>query len=364
MSNCHLCKGSMVRTIYEVRDTPVFQNKVYRSEKEARDAPTGDVDLTQCQECGFVFNREFDQKLVHYGDNYENEQAYSNYFRLYIKEIIALLKSSGYLSNKIIEIGCGKGYFLNKMAEEGFDIIGFDPAYDGNNPRIIKDYFGENYNDIRANTIIVRHTLEHIENPFEFIHTIARCNGYTGKIFLEVPCFDWIIKKSAFWDIYYEHCNYFTVQTLCSIFTASRTGKHFNDQYIHLLADLNDLKSFIKVDAKVDLVKDRLFAPALDRYKRFVIENQGTLVVWGAGAKGATFVNLTDCHRQFIDGLVDVNPKKQNRYVGKTGHKIYGVDVLEEKRVANILVMNENYLSEISSMISKPGIRLFSLGAF
>jgi 2-polyprenyl-3-methyl-5-hydroxy-6-metoxy-1,4-benzoquinol methylase len=363
MSKCHLCKGSIVRTIYNIRDIPVFQNKVYFSENEARNALTGDIDLVQCQECGFVFNREFDDEVVNYDDNYENEQAHSNYFQLYIREIIELLKSTGYLSNKIIEIGCGKGYFLNEIMQEGFDVTGFDPAYDGDNPRIIKDYFGEKYNNIRADTIILRHTLEHIEKPFEFIHAIAKSNRYTGKIFLEVPCFDWIIKKSAFWDIYYEHCNYFSIQTLRSMFTKSRTGRHFRDQYLHLLADLKDLNSRIKMDEKPTLLTDNLFTLELERYKQFVSENQG-LMLWGAGAKGATFVNLTDSHRQFIDGLIDINPKKQNRYVAKTGHKIYGINVLKDKEVKNILVMNENYLAEIMNILSESDIKLSTLGAF
>lgn len=363
MSNCHLCKGSIVGTIYKIRDIPVFQNKVFYREEEARNALTGDIDLVQCQECGFVFNRKFNYEVVNYDDNYENEQAHSSYFQLYIREIIELLKSTGYLSNKIIEIGCGKGYFLNEIMKEGLDVTGFDPAYDGDNPRIIKDYFSEKYNKIRADTIILRHTLEHIEKPFEFIHTIAKSNHYTGKIFLEVPCLDWIIKKSAFWDIYYEHCNYFSIQTLRSMFTKSRTGRHFRDQYLHLLADLKDLRVDIVSDEEPILLANNLFTPELERYKQFVLENQG-LMVWGAGAKGATFVNLTDPDRRFIEGLIDINPKKQNRYVAKTGHKIYGLNILKDKKLKNILVMNENYLTEIKNTLPESDIKLFTLGAF
>jgi 2-polyprenyl-3-methyl-5-hydroxy-6-metoxy-1,4-benzoquinol methylase len=363
MNTCHLCRGSNIRIIYEIRDIPIFQNKIYLTAKEARNVLTGDIVLGQCQACGFVFNRGFDDKVMNYDSSYENEQAYSDYFQLYVREIIELLRSTGYLSNRIIEIGCGKGYFLNQLEREGFDVIGFDPAYDGDNPRIIKDYFGDKYKEIRADTLILRHTLEHIQMPFDFIHSIAKSNGYTGKIFVEVPCFDWIIEKSAFWDIYYEHCNYFTIKTLRSMFTASITGKHFRDQYIHLLGDLNDLKSFIKPDESPNLVENILFAPELERYKRFVMENQAVFV-WGAGAKGATFVNLTDSHRRFIDGLIDINPKKQNRYIAKTGHKIYGINVFEDKEVKNILVMNENYFSEIKNMVSKPGVKLSTLGVF
>ena len=86
------------------------------------------------------------------------------------------------------------------------------------------------------------------------------------------------------------------------------------------------------------------------------------LMVWGAGAKGATFVNLVDSDRVFIRGLIDINPKKQNRYIPKTAHKIYGTEVLGSEKVKTILVMNENYLNEIKNTVSNPDITLYALG--
>lgn len=40
--------------------------------------------------------------------------------------------------NGLVEIGCGKGVFLEIFKSSGIDIIGFDPAGGGNNPSIIK----------------------------------------------------------------------------------------------------------------------------------------------------------------------------------------------------------------------------------
>ena len=75
----------------------------------------------------------------------------------------------------------------------------------GYKSEIIKDYFSEKYNT-DADFLILRHTLEHIKDPFTFLHLIAKANNYLGKIYIEVPTFDWISDRTAFWDITYEHC--------------------------------------------------------------------------------------------------------------------------------------------------------------
>ncbi|MBW2119432.1 MAG: class I SAM-dependent methyltransferase, partial [Deltaproteobacteria bacterium] len=221
MTKCPLCGGKTFKTICEFKGIPVFQNKVYPTEKEAKKAITGDVVLMQCCVCGFVFNREFNDQLMNYNSMYQNEQAHSEYFKSYLLEVIKLLKSEGFLSGKIVEIGCGKGSFLELLLQDGRDAIGFDPAYEGKNSRIIKDYFSDSYKMIKADAIILRHTLEHIQEPLNFLHAIGTANGYRGKIYIEVPCFDWIRRKNSFWDIYHEHCNYFTIETLKAMFTES-----------------------------------------------------------------------------------------------------------------------------------------------
>lgn len=361
MKNCQLCGSDSLKTILEFKRTPIFQNKVYSTEDEARKAVTGDIVLVQCMSCGFVFNKEFNEALMQYDVRYQNEQAHSDYFQSYVEEIIELLKSKDLLSGKIVEIGCGKGYFLNRLLQEGVDAIGFDPAYEGKNPRIIKDYFSDTYQEVDADAIILRHTLEHIQQPLIFLQSVAKSNGYRGKIFVEVPCFDWIRNKNAFWDIYYEHCNYFSMDTLRSMFTASIAGRYFRDQYLYLIADLSDLKTKVIPDRQSILLVDDFFLQEFDRYKQFLRKNKD-IMVWGAGAKGVTFVNLLDPERVFIQGLIDINPKKKGRYIAKTAHKIYGSDVLRFKNVKTVLIMNENYLEEIMKMVGEPGIEFHTLG--
>jgi len=46
----------------------------------------------------------------------------------YLDGIVTLLIDNGFKNKKIVEIGCGKGYFFEKLIKAGFDVTGFDPV--------------------------------------------------------------------------------------------------------------------------------------------------------------------------------------------------------------------------------------------
>jgi hypothetical protein len=65
------------------------------------------------------------------------------------------------------------------------------------------------------------------------------------------------------------------------------------------------------------------FCDLLDRWRVELaqVTQKGPAVVWGAGSKGVTFVNLMQVGER-IAALVDINPHKQGLYVPGTGHPV------------------------------------------
>jgi SAM-dependent methyltransferase len=358
--NCPLC-NSEVKSIYKVHGIPLFQNKVYKSEQEARRAPVGDVELVHCKACDYIYNQQFDYSLMSYDETYQNEQANSNYFQTYLESVIDLIITKGFADKKIVEIGCGKGYFLNELWKKGIDAIGFDPAYEGDNDKIIKDYFSDKYKDIKADLIIIRHTLEHVQEPLKFLQAIGQAAGEECHVFIEVPSFEWIVEHSAFWDVFYEHCNYFTRPSLENMFSQSEHGLLFNKQYQYLLASFDDLQEVPCARGKGNSQVLSL-AEKMEEYTEF-IEQHDNIVVWGAGAKGSTFVNIMDCEAQKVKCVVDINPVKQGRFIGGSAHGI----VSPEQLIATfddavVLIMNENYESEIKEILKNKNFNTYVLG--
>ncbi|MEI2738067.1 MAG: methyltransferase domain-containing protein [Chitinophagaceae bacterium] len=347
-----------MKTIYEQRSVPLIQNKVYETKEAACNAPCIDVVLAQSLDNGFVFSANFTDSIIDYDMHYQNEQSNSAYFRKHLDNVIEIMEENNALKGKVVEIGCGKAYFMDMLLDRQVDIIGFDPTYEGHSPKVVKDFFSDKYADIGAEFIILRHTLEHISAPFHFIQTIAAANKHKGKIYIEVPTFEWILKHNATEDIFYEHCNYFTLSTLQMFFTKSIGGHFFNGQYIYVIADLADVKKKLEI---------RDIAPYNVKFKDRIEEYDGLIsslrnvAIWGAGAKGSTFLNLLDKRNEKVKCVIDINPKKQHRFIGGTGHYIIKPNELAEQAVENVIVMNVNYIDEIKAITDPLSIKLITL---
>jgi Methyltransferase domain/C-methyltransferase C-terminal domain len=358
MIKCPLTGSENTKVIYEQQSVPLIQNKVYPSLELAKNAPCKDVILAQSLDNGFVFSADFTDSIIDYDMHYQNEQSNSAYFRKHLEQVIKIMSQHETLNGKVIEIGCGKAYFMDMLLDRDVDVTGFDPTYEGESPKVIKDFFSEKYSGIEAEFIVLRHTLEHISQPFHFIKTIAAANNYKGRIYVEVPTFEWITEHNATEDIFYEHCNYFTLDTLQMLFTESLGGYIFNGQYIYVIASLADVKGEIeKKDIKPYEVR---FTERLQEYNA-MLQQDGVVAIWGAGAKGSTFLNLLDKKAEKIKFVIDINPKKQHQYIGGTGHYIIKPGEIVGNNISTIIVMNSNYLEEIKAVTEPLNIKLITL---
>lgn len=363
--NCRLCGRKGLQSLYSVSGIPIFQNRVYPSLTTALNAPLGTVKLVRCSSCGFIFNAAFDPALLEYDECYQNEQACSPAFEQHLDEVVSLLEKRGITGKRIVEIGCGKGTFLKKLWLKGHEAFGVDPAYEGTDSRVVRGVFGAEHAAFGGEVFILRHVLEHIAEPLDFLHDIAKNVNYQGKIFIEIPNFDWIIEQRAFWDIFYEHCNYFCPETLNGLFHHAEWGTFFQGQYLFVWADLKDLKSAAEYSScLVKTPLEDLAAPLRKSRKQASarIKEYAPILVWGAAAKGSTIVNLLDKNRELIPYLVDINPRKQNGWIGGSGHPILSPSVLaDEDQSKNILVVNGNYFEEICATVDDSKFTCYSL---
>ena len=358
MIKCPLTGSTHTKIIYQQRSVPLIQNKVYPSKEQAKNAPCKDVVIAQSLDNGFVFSADFTDSIIDYDMHYQNEQSNSAFFRRHLEHVIEIMRHNKTLDGKVVEIGCGKAYFMDMLLERGVDIIGFDPTYEGDSPKVVKDFFSDKYSDVGASFIILRHTLEHIYNPFHFIKTIAAANNYKGKIYIEVPTFEWIMEHNATEDIFYEHCNYFTLDTLQMLFKKSVGGHFFNGQYIYVIADFADVND--EIEKRTIIPYEVKFAERLKEYNA-IINNAGSVAIWGAGAKGSTFLNMLDKEAKKVKVVIDINPKKQHKYVGGTGHYIITPEELNGYKIENVVVMNINYIDEIKAVTEPLHINLITL---
>ena len=342
------------REIYRIEQLPVFQNRMFHSAADALACERGDIVLVQDAETGLIYNRVFDPTLMRYDSDYQNEQAFSAAFCSHL-DSAALVVQGHFHSLKLIEVGCGKGHFLERLAALGFAITGLDPSYEGSNPLIAREYFRPGLG-LRADGIVLRHVLEHISDPLAFLRGIRDANGGSGRIYIEVPCLDWIARNRAWFDIFYEHVNYFRLSDLRALFgVVHESGDTFGGQYLYIVAELSSLKSPVRGANDHFSLPDDFLASIQQQSQR--VAEQGDRsglapAVWGGASKGVIFSLLMRKAGINIETLIDINPAKQGRFVAATGLRVQSPDeaLRHLDRGSDVIVMNSNYLAEIRAM--------------
>lgn len=336
------------RELYRAEQLPIFQNRMYDTADEARACPRGDVRLVQNRATGLIYNADFQPELMRYDANYQNEQATSPQFRRHLDEVADIVdRSMG--CRGLVEVGCGKGYFLEILAERGVDIVGFDPTYEGSNPRVQRHYFAPGVG-ITAQGLILRHVLEHVRAPLRFLEQLRAANGGGGLIYIEVPCFDWICAHRAWFDVFYEHVNYFRETDFARMFgRIVASGRLFGGQYLYAVADLASLRTpHAGPDEGAAFPDD--FLRSLEADPDDV--HRGPAAVWGGASKGVIFTLLRARLGRPIERVIDINPAKQGKYLPATGLRVLSPEegLAALPAGATLYVMNSNYLEEIKTM--------------
>lgn len=377
---CPVCLGTRIESFLTRRHVPVHQNLLYRTAQSARESNTGELDMNVCTNCGFVFNRKFDLRLLSYGEEYNNSQSYSSVFDEYLDDLVEdLVERQGVKNCTVVEVGCGKGEFLRKLISfPGSNItgFGFDPSYVGPDEELggrlkfKKSYYDSSCSYINADVVICRHVIEHVPDPIQLLRSVRSALAMSPKaiVFFETPCVDWILENRVIWDFFYEHCSLFSKASISFAFIQSGfvvdEVKHiFGGQYLWAKARVGKHENYqpprfstVELARQYRAEIDRLIGMWSDTLKS--LSADGKVALWGAGAKGVTFANLMTNSLSCIDCLVDVNPEKQGCYIPKVGYPIVDVVELPKRGIKNVILMNPNYKREVRNTLSIKGIKL------
>jgi SAM-dependent methyltransferase len=382
---CSVCHSNDIHVFFEVLRVPVYCNVFCSNKEEALRVPRGDIQLGFCKHCGHISNLVFDPELVKYSQSYENSLHFSPRFQDYAEALARhLINEYGLYQKDIIEIGCGQGEFLALLCTLGHNRgVGFDLSYRYERPdripsnqiKIIQDFYSEAYADYRADLVCCRHVLEHLAKPVDLLRAARQVigNRRATVVYFEVPNALFTLHDLAIWDIIYEHCSYFTGSSLAHLFAVCgfkvcELRETYEGQFLSIEAlpmeDSMSTQLACSGDPK-DLLHDvDVFAERYQhkkttwlRYLEQIKAAGQRSVVWGAGSKGVTFLNILGIRDQ-IEYVVDINSRKQGRYVSGTGQRIVPPEFLRDYQPDVVLVMNPLYRQEIQKMIQSIGVNV------
>ena len=377
---CIVCGSSDLAALVELTDIPAVANQLLDSSTEARQVAMADIRLVGCRHCGHVFNAAFDLARVVYDGHYENSLMGSPRYRRFTEEIIdRLLSAHDLAGGTAVEVGCGRGEFLRMLCRRGLHQgIGFDPCRPDSQETIgdatitiIGDVFVPSRAPDTADIVCSRHVLEHLPEPVELLRTVreAYASSPAKVVFLEVPNGGFMLEELGVWDPLYEHVSYFTASSLAHAlrlagFVPGPIQAVFGKQFLTAEAAFpaSDQRRAALVSAEAwafDGFGDR-FATTVQAWRDWLqlARQQGRrLALWGAGAKGITFLNVLDrSEDRAVAQVVDINPLKAGAFIAGTGHPIVLPAALQEHRPDMVLVMNPEYESEIRQTLDGLGL--------
>ena len=380
---CPSCESVGMSVFYEVRNVPVHSVLLLPTREEALNYPKGDIVLGACLTCGFISNLAFEASLHEYSSSYEETQGFSPTFNTFHHRLATCLIEKYNLYDKdIIEIGCGKGEFLILLCELGGNRgVGFDPAYVYERNRsavqhhitFVQDFYSEKYATYDGDFICCKMTLEHIQHTADFVRSVRQSirDQHETIIFFQLPDVTRILRELAFWDIYYEHCSYFSLGSLARLFRHCSfeiidLSKDYGDQYLMLEARPSPEQGNLLLPQEADLdvlAGDvasfaRNYRQKLETWLRNLrqMRRDGLrTVIWGAGSKGVAFLTTLKI-RDEIAYAVDINPYKHGTYMAGTGHEIVGPAFLREYQPDVVIVMNPIYREDIRQDLNRLGL--------
>ncbi|MCP4427746.1 MAG: methyltransferase domain-containing protein [Chloroflexi bacterium] len=380
---CPNCCAATMRLFYEAYQVPVHSVLLLHDRETAVTFPTGQITLGFCQKCGFVSNTAFDAGKQDYAGEYEATQGFSPTFNAFHRRLASdLIERFDLRGKHVVEIGCGMGEFLHLLCEMGDNTgTGFDPAYvrersmigDTDKINFIADYFSEKYVDTPGDFFACKMTLEHIPNTAEFVGMVRRTVGDDpGKVvFFQVPNARYVFGDVAFWDVYYEHCSYFSLGSIARMFRdvgfdAVDLWTDYDDQYLMIAArpGNGDNPRLPQEDDLAEMAADvahftAQFGKLVDDWRRQfdAYKKDGRrVVIWGGGSKAVSFLTALGIGLDDVQYVVDINPNKTGAFMAGTGQEIVAPQFLPEYQPDAVIVMNPVYRDEIQRDLEEMGL--------
>jgi 2-polyprenyl-3-methyl-5-hydroxy-6-metoxy-1,4-benzoquinol methylase len=165
-------------------------------------------ELFKCSSCGFIFTREHpDENNI--GRYYESADYISHddgaaglVYRVYILVRKRMLKKKRRIveqachitKGKILDVGCGTGYFAHTMKQAGWDVTGIEPG------KKAREYSSQKFGidviepgqisqlpEKGFDCITLWHVLEHFQDPFRYAGDIKRLLKPGGVCLAALP---------------------------------------------------------------------------------------------------------------------------------------------------------------------------------
>lgn len=189
------------------------------------------ADLVKCTSCGFVYFKQIPsgEELENYYKGYGRNDYLSPITIKRYNEILDKLEPYR-KTGKLLDVGCGIGYFLEEAKKRGWQVHGTeytDKAIEICESKGIQMKKGvlnvSNYTAGEFDVITSFEVIEHINNPLDEVQKFNTLLRIGGVVYITTPNFNSLqrlqLGEKSTVITYPEHLSYYTPKTLSFLFS-------------------------------------------------------------------------------------------------------------------------------------------------
>ncbi len=341
--------------------------------------------LFVCQYCWLVQTEDFPQAQELFRDDYAYFSSVSNswlaHAARYVEMIITRLALSR--DSLVLEIAANDGYLLRNFIAAGIPCLGVEPtantaaAAEALGIPVRREFFNRALGEKlaaegkQADLIVGNNVFAHVPDINDFTQGLKAALKPGGTLTLEFPHLMRLIEHTQFDTVYHEHFSYFSLQTVCRIF--SENGLRVLDveelpthggsirvygcqeddprgekPSVKALLDeeerqgLFQLATYLNFQTRTNRIKDDLLIYLID------LKRAGRSVAgYGAAAKGNTLLNYSGVKSDLLPYVCDAAPSKQGKFLPGSHIPVVSPDQLRKRQPEYILILPWNLSIEV-----------------
>lgn len=192
-NKCPLCSSDKIHLHFRCTDNLISKEE---------------FDIYRCSDCGFVLTQDYPD-IQSIGKYYESDEYVShddnakgiiNSIYRVSRDVMLYKKkrmterATGLKNGRILDIGCGTGYFAGTMKKAGWEVTGIEPGdkarHFGISKFDLEIFRPEHISSLSNNSfdcITMWHVLEHFHDPFSYSDEIGRLLKPGGTCIVALP---------------------------------------------------------------------------------------------------------------------------------------------------------------------------------
>lgn len=385
MRHCIACGHDLPqRYLFELNNAPASAQDIPDRDQVKRDRGVT-LDLYQCEHCGLV---QFDCEPVPYYRDVIRAGGFSTTMtELRRGQYRHLIETYHLEGKKFLEVGCGRGEFLQVLTEFPVQAFGMEHRRElvelaRESGLTVWQEFPEEPDQIFADgqkglfdVFLSFNFLEHQPRPDVMLQAIYHNLADDGMGLVTVPALEYILEKGSYYELIRDHIAYYSFDTLRNLLeqngflvleeeminrdTISMIVKKVPGRGKNCAAGANG-DSAAEDGRSIPVPSPICVTPLVDGFETTgreirdmlqEMEAEGkSLAVWGASHQGFTLAatTLLGSRARYI---IDSAPFKQGRFAPACHLPIVPPEHFFEEPVDGILIVAPGYTDEIAGII-------------